>query len=57
MTGALIIKPFDTVIPIEQIKFYPSDKNKKYILINKTHHMNIDYDNLSISKLSCFQEK
>ena len=24
MTGALISKPFDTVIPIEQIKFYPS---------------------------------
>ena len=35
MTGALISKPFDTVIPIEQIKFYPSVKNKKYILINK----------------------
>ena len=35
MTGALISKPFDTVIPIERIKFYPSIKNKKYILINK----------------------
>ena len=35
MTGALISKPFDTVIPIEQIKFYPGVKNKKYILINK----------------------
>ena len=35
MTGALISKPFDTVIPIEQIKFYPSIKNKKYIIINK----------------------
>ena len=35
MTGALITKPFDTVIPIEQIKFYPSAKNNKYILINK----------------------
>jgi molybdopterin molybdotransferase len=35
MTGALIPKPFDTVIPIEQIKFYPNKKNKKYILLNK----------------------
>ena len=35
MTGALISKPFDTVIPIEQIKFYPNFKNKKYILVNK----------------------
>ena len=35
MTGALISKPFDTVIPIEQIKFYPNFKNKKYIKINK----------------------
>jgi molybdopterin molybdotransferase len=35
MTGAIIMKPFDTVIPIEQIKFYPNLKNKKYILLNK----------------------
>ena len=35
MTGALIPKPFDTVIPIEQIKFYPNNKYKKYILVNK----------------------
>ena len=35
MTGALINKPFDTVIPIEEIKFYPNFKNKKYIIINK----------------------
>ncbi len=35
MTGAIINKPFDTVIPIEQIKFYPNFKNKKYILVNK----------------------
>jgi len=35
MTGALIPKPFDTVIPIEQTQFYPNNKMKKYILINK----------------------
>tara|TARA_B100000029_G_scaffold423481_1_gene430686 strand:+ start:160 stop:1416 length:1257 start_codon:yes stop_codon:yes gene_type:complete len=35
MTGALISKPFDTVIPIEQFKFYPNNKIKKYIFVNK----------------------
>ena len=35
MTGALIPKPFDTVIPIEAIDFYPNKKNPKFILINK----------------------
>jgi len=40
MTGALITKPFDTVIPIEQIKFYPSVRNKKYILVNKKINKN-----------------
>ena len=35
MTGAVIKKPFDTVIPIEQIKFFPNSKKPKYIIINK----------------------
>ena len=35
MTGALIPGSFDTIIPIEQIKFYPNKKNSKYILLNK----------------------
>tara|TARA_Y100000992_G_scaffold298169_1_gene262910 strand:+ start:2245 stop:3498 length:1254 start_codon:yes stop_codon:yes gene_type:complete len=35
MTGALLPKSFDTIIPIEQINFYPNRKNAKYILINK----------------------
>jgi len=35
MTGALIPKPLDTVIPIEVIDFYPNKKNPKFILINK----------------------
>ena len=35
MTGALIPKHFDTVIPIEEVKFYPNNKVRKYILINK----------------------
>ena len=35
MTGGLIPKFFDTIIPIEQIVFYPSKKNAKYVLIHK----------------------
>ena len=35
MTGALIPKSFDTIIPIEQINFYPNKKNAQYILLNK----------------------
>ena len=35
MTGALIPKFFDTIIPIEKIIFYSGNKNKKYILINE----------------------
>ena len=35
MTGAVIKKPFDTVIPIEQIKYFPNKENAKYILIRK----------------------
>ena len=35
MTGAVIKKPFDTIIPIEQIKFFPNSIKPKYIIINK----------------------
>ena len=35
MTGALIPKYFDTVIPIEKIIFYPNNESKKYIIIDK----------------------
>ena len=35
MTGAIIKKPFDTIIPIEDIEFFPSKQNAKYIVINK----------------------
>ena len=36
MTGAIIKKPFDTIIPIEDIEFFPSKQNAKYIIIKKT---------------------
>ena len=35
MTGAIIKKPFDTIIPIEEIEFVPNKKNAKYIIVNK----------------------
>ncbi len=35
MTGGLIPKGFNTIIPIEQIVFYPNKKNPKYILVDK----------------------
>ena len=33
MTGGIIPKGFDTIIPIEQIVFYPSKNNQKYIFL------------------------
>ena len=35
MTGGLLPKGLDTIIPIEQVIFYPNKKNPNYILINK----------------------
>ena len=35
MTGGIIPNGFDTIIPIEQINFYPNNKNRKFILIDK----------------------
>jgi len=35
MTGALIPKHFDTVIPVEKINYFPSKKNPKFIIISK----------------------
>ena len=35
MTGALIIKPFNTVIPIEKVTFYPSKKKPQYIILDR----------------------
>jgi len=35
MTGGIIPKAFDTIIPIEQIIFYPNKDNPKYIVVDK----------------------
>ena len=34
MTGGIILKPFNTIIPIEQVDFYPSKQNPKFIIID-----------------------
>ena len=35
MTGAIIEKPFDTVIPIEQTRYFPNKSNPKFIILDK----------------------
>ena len=35
MTGGILPKGFDTIIPIEQIVFHPNQKNPKFIFVNK----------------------
>jgi len=34
MTGGIVPKPFDSVIPIEKIKYYPSEKKPTYIVVD-----------------------
>ena len=40
MTGALVPKIFDTIIPIEKINFIQSNRYKKYILISEKKKKN-----------------
>lgn len=35
MTGAIIEKPFDTIIPIEKIKFFPNKVKPKFIILKE----------------------
>ena len=35
MTGGIIPNGFDTIIPLEQINFYPNNKTRKFILIDR----------------------
>jgi molybdopterin molybdotransferase len=35
MTGAIVQKPFNSIIPIEQIQFYPNKSKPKYIIVDK----------------------
>ena len=41
MTGAILPKTFDTIIPVEQIKFEQGKKDKKYIIINRNIKKNL----------------
>ncbi len=34
MTGAIIPKPFDTIVPVEKIKYFPSRHNPTHIIID-----------------------
>ena len=66
MTGGIVPKGFDTIIPIEQIKFYSNKENKRFILIDKKiiKHNNVrlkgsDYkkNDLVIKKNTIIQPK
>ncbi len=46
MTGGIIPKGFNTIIPIERINFYPNKKVRKFIMIKKKI---IKYDNVRFS--------
>ena len=34
MTGAIIPKPFDTIIPVEKVKYFPSKKKPTHIIVD-----------------------
>jgi molybdopterin molybdotransferase len=59
MTGALIPKFFDSIVPIEKISFYPSKKYKKYIVINEKikKNQNIRYAGSDYKKRDLIIEK
>ena len=42
MTGAIIEKPFDTVIPIEQTRYFPNKSNPKFIILDKLESTDIN---------------
>jgi len=35
MTGSIIQKPFDTIVPIEEIKFFPNKFKPKFVILKK----------------------
>ena len=34
MTGAIIPKPYDTIIPVEKVKYFPSKKKPTHIVVD-----------------------
>ena len=59
MTGGIIPKGFDTIIPIEQIKFYPNRTNKKFILIDQKikKYNHVRFAGSDFKKAKLFLEK
>ena len=35
MTGAIIPKPFDTILPVEKVKYFPSKKKPTHIVVDR----------------------
>ena len=35
MTGGLVPKPFDSIIPVEQVKYFPSKKKSTHIVVDQ----------------------
>ena len=35
MTGGIVPKPFDSIIPVEKIKYYPSKKKPTHIFVDQ----------------------
>ena len=51
MTGGVIPKGLNTIIPIEQIIFYPNKKNPRSILIDKKIKKNFNMLGLKVQIL------
>ena len=34
MTGAIIPKPFDSIVPVEKVKYFPSKQNPTHIVLD-----------------------
>ena len=40
MTGAIISRPFNTIIPVESVKTFKSKNNTRYIILKKKYKKN-----------------
>ena len=40
MTGAIISRPFNTIIPVESVKTFKSKNNNRYIILKKKYKKN-----------------
>jgi len=35
MTGAIVPKPFDSIVPVEKVKYFPFKKKPTHIIVNQ----------------------